>query len=111
MAAAIAVWIDKTREADGHGVIACSALKRKYRDVLIGARADVCLIYLKGDEQLIARRMATRHEHFMPPGLLHSQFTALEEPGIEEKPIIISIAAQPQKIVSQILSALSARET
>ena len=47
---AIATWIDKTRLAGGHGVIACSALKRSYRDVLIGDRADVRLVYLKGDE-------------------------------------------------------------
>ena len=66
---AIAAWIDKTRHSGGHGVIACSALKRRYRDVLIGDRADVRLVYLKGDETLIARRIATRHEHFMPRSL------------------------------------------
>ena len=66
---AIAAWIDKTRRSGGHGVIACSALKRRYRDVLIGERADVRLVYLKGDETLIARRIATRHEHFMPQKL------------------------------------------
>ena len=60
---AIAAWIDATRRAGGHGVIACSALKRRYRNVLIGDRADVRLVYLKGDETLIARRIATRHEH------------------------------------------------
>ena len=63
---AIAAWIDKTRRSGGHCVIACSALKRRYRDVLIGDRADVRLVYLRGDEELIARRIATRHEHFMP---------------------------------------------
>ena len=66
---AIAAWIDTTRRSGGHGVIACSALKRRYRDVLIGDRADVRLVYLKGDEALIARRIATRHEHFMPRSL------------------------------------------
>jgi carbohydrate kinase (thermoresistant glucokinase family) len=62
----------------GHSVVACSALKRRYRDVLVGDRADVRLVYLKGDEALIARRLATRHEHFMPRSLLHSQFDALD---------------------------------
>ena len=66
---AVAAWIDTTRRSGGHGVIACSALKRSYRDVLIGDRADVRLVYLKGDETLIARRIATRHEHFMPRSL------------------------------------------
>ena len=58
--AAIAGWIDNTRRSGGHAVIACSALKRRYRDVLVGSRADVRLVYLKGDETLIARRIATR---------------------------------------------------
>jgi carbohydrate kinase (thermoresistant glucokinase family) len=107
---AIAAWIDRTRRAGGHGVIACSALKRRYRDVLIGDRADVRLVYLKGDEALIARRMATRHEHFMPRSLLHSQFETLEEPGADENPITVSIAPQPRAIVDQILSALQMAE-
>ena len=62
-------------------VIACSALKRRYRDMLIGDRAGVRLVYLKGNEPLIARRISTRFEHFMPRNLLHRQFEALEEPG------------------------------
>ena len=106
---AIAAWIDKTRSAGGHGVVTCSALKRRYRDVLIGDRSDVYLIYLKGDETLIARRIATRHEHFMPPSLLHSQFTALEEPSADEMPIIVSIEPPPRQIVDQVLLALNAR--
>jgi gluconokinase len=104
---AIAAWIDKTRRAGGHGVIACSALKRRYRDVLIGDRPDVRLVYLKGDETLIARRVATRHEHFMPTSLLHSQFEELEEPGPDEKPIIVSIEPKPPEIVVRILSAMN----
>ena len=103
---AIAAWIDDTRRAGRHGVIACSALKRSYRDVLIGDRTDVRLVYLRGDETLIARRIATRHEHFMPRSLLHSQFDALEEPGPDESPVIVSIEPEPREIVAQILSAL-----
>ena len=108
--AAIAEWIDKTRASGGHGVIACSALKRRYRGVLIGDRKDVRLVYLKGDEALIARRFATRHEHFMPLSLLHSQFEALEEPGPDESPITISIEPAPREVVSRILSALGTVE-
>jgi gluconokinase len=107
---AVAAWIDKARRSGGHGVIACSALKRRYRDVLIGDRADVRLVYLKGDETLIARRVATRHEHFMPRSLLHSQFEALEEPGPDENPITVSIEPQPREIVARILSALNVVE-
>jgi gluconokinase len=104
--AAIAGWIDNTRRAGRHAVIACSALKRPYRDVMVGRRVDVRLVYLKGDETLIARRIATRHEHFMPQSLLHSQFDALEEPGADENPVVISIEPEPREIVAQILSAL-----
>jgi gluconokinase len=107
---AVAGWIDQCRNSDGHGVVACSALKRRYRDVLIGDRPNVGLVYLKGDEELIARRIATRHEHFMPRSLLHSQFEALEEPGPDENPIVISIEPRPSQIVEQILSAMNIRE-
>jgi gluconokinase len=107
---AVAAWIDDTRRSSVRAVVACSALKRWYRDVLIGGRADVRLIYLKGEETLIARRIATRHEHFMPPSLLHSQFEALEEPGPDEAPIVASIAPQPREIVTRILSSLGMRE-
>jgi gluconokinase len=108
--AAVAAWIDHGRRSGGHAVVACSALKRRYRDILIGDRADVRLVYLKGDEGLIARRIATRHEHFMPRSLLHSQFEALEEPGPDENPIIVSIEPQPREIVAKILSALNTTE-
>ena len=104
---AIAAWIDKTHSSGGHGVVACSALKREYRDVLVGDRADIRLVYLNGGKELIAHRLSTRHGHFMPPSLLHSQFMALEEPTADEKPIVISIEPQPNEIVVQILSALS----
>jgi gluconokinase len=105
---AIAAWIDDVRRSGGHAVVACSALKRRYRDLLIGERKDVRLVYLRGDEPLLARRIATRHEHFMPPALLHSQFEALEEPGPDENPIIVSVDAQPREIVARILAALNA---
>jgi gluconokinase len=103
---AIAAWIDKKRAAGACGVVGCSALKRRYRDILIGERRDVRLVYLKGSEELIARRMAMRHGHFMPPSLLSSQFAALEEPGPDERPIIVSIEPQPAAIVAEILSML-----
>jgi gluconokinase len=103
----VAAWIDKMRSSGGRAVVACSALKRRYRDVLVGDRTDVRLVYLKGDATLIARRIATRHEHFMPPKLLHSQFEALEEPGADEAPIIASIAPEPREIVARILSTLN----
>src|ERR1700751_5689424 len=92
---AIAAWIDATRHAGSHGIVACSALKRGYRDILIGDRPDVRLIFLKGERDLIARRIAARADHFMPSTLLDSQFAALEEPQAGERPIIVSIVPHP----------------
>jgi len=99
---AIAAWIDATRRIRNHGVIACSALKRSYRDILVGERRDVRLVFLKGDRDLIARRLAARDGHFMPASLLDSQFKALEEPRAEEHPIVASIVPHPREIVERI---------
>src|SRR3974390_1695986 len=104
---AIAAWIDATRREGGHGVIACSALQRAYRQVLGGNHADVRFVYLKGERELIARRMITRHGHFMPPSLLDSQFATLEEPGDDEAPLVVSIEARPPTIVEEIVARLS----
>jgi gluconokinase len=105
---AIAAWIAELRRSNRHGVLACSALKRQYRDLLRAGHADVRFAYLKGDEKLIARRIAARHEHFMPPALLRSQFDALEEPGPDEDPITVAIDARPHEIAARILSTLNA---
>ncbi len=104
---AIAAWIDATLAAGNHGIVACSALKRAYRDVLIGDRKGVRLIYLKGDRDLIARRIAARADHFMPPALLDSQFATLQEPTPDEKPIVVSIVPHPRDIVDTIVAKLA----
>lgn len=106
---AIAAWIDRTRASGGRGVVACSALKRRYRALLVDRRPEVRLVYLKGDEALIARRMAARNEHFMPASLLRSQFEALEEPGPDEHPIVVPIDEPPREIVARIVAELEAR--
>jgi gluconokinase len=102
----IAAWIDATRHAGNHGTVACSALKRAYRDILVGERPDVRIIYLKGERDLIARRLAARNGHFMPPALLDSQFATLEEPQPDEHPIVVSIAPHPREVVEQIVKRL-----
>jgi gluconokinase len=103
---AIAKWIDTVRGAGRRGVVGCSALKRSYRDILIGDRGDVRLVYLKGDIDLIARRMKLRHGHFMPGALLQSQFDALEEPTPDENAIVVSIEADPPSIAARIMARL-----
>jgi hypothetical protein len=76
-----------------HGVVTCSALKRRYRNIMIGHRPDVRLVYLKGDRALIAKRLVARHGHFMAASLLESQFAALEEPASEERAISIWVGS------------------
>jgi gluconokinase len=103
---AIADWIDGIRASGQHGIVACSALKRAYRDILVGDRRNVRIVYLKGDRDLIAQRIAARADHFMPPQLLDSQFEALEEPRADEHPIVVSIAPHPREIVEAIVEKL-----
>ena len=80
---AIADEIDRLSAAGERAVIACSALKRAYRDILVHGRDDVRIVFLDGTQDLIAARLAARKGHFMPPGLLASQFKTLERPGSE----------------------------
>ena len=104
---AIADWIEATREAGHHGVLACSALRREYRAVLVGGHPDVVrIVFLDGDQKLIGARMALRQGHFMPAELLESQFKALEPPGPEENPITVPIDKHPREVVDAILKAL-----
>jgi gluconokinase len=103
---AIADEIDRVCKAGEHAVIACSALKRAYRDILVHGRSDVRIIYLKGTQELIASRLTLRKGHFMPPGLLASQFKALELPGTDENPVTVSIDAPVEAIVDDIVTQL-----
>jgi gluconokinase len=102
----IAEAIDAWRTAGEHGVIACSALKRAYRDLIIGARPDVRLVYLRGDEAMIRARLVQRRGHYMPAALLASQFEALEPPGPDEHAIVVDIDGPPATIVAAILRQL-----
>jgi carbohydrate kinase (thermoresistant glucokinase family) len=102
----IAEKIDAWRAEGRSGVLTCSALKRSYRDIIIGDRPDVRLVYLKGSPDLIRRRLAARHGHFMPPALLDSQFRILEEPSPDENPIVVEISGQAEEIVEEIAHRL-----
>jgi carbohydrate kinase (thermoresistant glucokinase family) len=106
---AIAREIDAIRTRGESAVVASSALKHAYRDILIGDRPDVVLVYLQGSKDLIARRMAARKGHFMPPALLDSQFATLEEPGDDEHPIVASIERPPDEIVDELVRQLKGR--
>ena len=103
---AIADEIDRVCKAGERVVIACSALKRAYRDILVHGRDDVRIVYLDGAQDLIAARLAARKGHFMPPGLLDSQFRTLEPPAENENPVTASIDGTVEAIVDDIVRQL-----
>lgn len=103
---AIADEIGRVCKAGEHVIIACSALKHTYRDVLLRGRNDVRFVFLKGTQELIADRLAQRKGHFMPPELLTSQFRTLEPPEASEHVITVSIDESVEAIVDGILRQL-----
>jgi ribulose-phosphate 3-epimerase len=105
----IAEKIDGWRQCGESGVLTCSALKRSYRDIIIGNRQDVTLVWLKGSYDLIRRRLAARQGHYMPVSLLDSQFATLEEPTPDEHPICVDIDRGPAEIVTDIMHQLDER--
>lgn len=95
---------DASRAGQGL-VVACSALKRRYRDLLRSAgEAEVRFVYLKGNGTLLAERMSQRRGHFMPAALLESQLTALEEPAPDENAWVCDIGATPDAIVAELVA-------
>lgn len=103
---AIADEIDRLCGKEQKAVFACSALKRAYREVLVHGREDVRIVFLDGTQQLIAERLSARKGHFMPPGLLDSQFRTLERPAPEERAVAVSIDTSIAAIVDAIIREL-----
>jgi carbohydrate kinase (thermoresistant glucokinase family) len=102
----IAGWIDQQARNGRAGVVACSALKRRYREVLAGGRPFVRIVYVEGARDLIAERMAMRDHAYFPASLLDSQFEALEPPGPEERPIVVDAAQPLEAQVNDVTAAL-----
>ena len=97
----------RLREAKRTGtglVVSCSALKRKYRELLRSAGdADVRFVYLAGSRALLSERMSNRRGHFMPPSLLDSQLSILEEPSPDERAWVCDISEAPDAIVAALV--------
>ncbi len=100
----IAAWIREHTAAGTPGVVTCSALKKRYRDVLRGE--GVVFVFLEGSKERISDRLASRHGHFMPPALLDSQFDALEAPAGDENFIALSVGATPADEAQEIIDRL-----
>jgi carbohydrate kinase (thermoresistant glucokinase family) len=102
----VAAWIDEQRSKKQPGIITCSALKRTYRQVIIGDRPEVRLVYLRGGRDLIAEHLAGRHGHFMPAALLRSQIDTLEEPDPSEEPLMVEVGASATQVADEIIRLL-----
>jgi gluconokinase len=85
-------------------VVACSALKRSYRDLMRKTAPTLRFVQLDGSQALIAERLTHRNHEYMPPTLLDSQFASLEPLGPDEAGICISLMLTPDEIVAEILN-------
>src|SRR5215475_1855167 len=102
----VAALIDEWRELGTPGIIACSALRRSYRDFLSDGRPEVRVVYLRGDRTLFASRLASRQGASRPSSLLDGQFDLLEEPDPDENSIHIDASRTIEDVVDDILRAL-----
>ena len=103
----VAAWIDERIAAGESGVIACSALKRSYRDYLCHGRPAVRVVILQVDRDVLAARLASRRGHFFPARLLQSQLTDLEMPGDGESALVAAVSARsPAEIADEITRRL-----
>jgi hypothetical protein len=110
-------WLDAVAQqmaraaAEGRGlVVACSALKRAYRDRLRRATPALRLVWLTGPTSLIRDRLAARTGHFMPAALLESQLATLEPPTTDERPIVADVSPPPEDLAAWIDAHLGDRE-
>lgn len=100
----VAAWIDESAAAGRPGIITCSALRRRYRDVL--RRDNVTFVLLDGDAATVRERLMRRQGHFMPPALLDSQFATLEVPDPDEQAIRVALDQTPQEQVAEVIDRL-----
>ena len=103
---AIAAHIGASRTAEQPVVVACSALRRAYRERLRAGHGDLIFLHLAGAPEVIAARQAARQGHFMPPSLMASQFATLEDTGDETDAVAVSVADTPQSVVDAAMAAL-----
>lgn len=107
-------WLDALGAAvprEGRAVVACSALRRVYRERLARAAAEpIYFVHLKGAKSVIAERMKSRAGHFMPPGLIDSQFATLEPLAPDEAGLTLNVRASPRNLIEKALHALREAE-
>jgi gluconokinase len=103
---AVAAWVDRCAAAGKSAVVACSALKRSYRDRLRAGRPELQMIFLRVDRDILVARLAERHGHFFRPELLDSQLAAAEVPLADERAIVVDANEPPADVVREIIRRL-----
>jgi gluconokinase len=104
---AIAAWMDARIAAGESAVVACSVLKRAYRDLLLDGRPSAWVVFLSIDRARLADRLAIRHGHFFPRELLDTQLADVELPGPDERAVVIEEREGSAAAVEQIVSWLA----
>jgi gluconokinase len=107
--AAIGAWIDERAAGGGSAVVACSALKRAYRDFLRKDRPEVRIVFLTIDRDAARARLQARHGHFFAAGLLDSQLADVELPGPAEGVLVLDGGQSPDQLVDAIAYGLGLR--
>ncbi|GLU49077.1 gluconokinase [Nocardiopsis ansamitocini] len=105
----LAAWIGEHDRAGATTIMACSALKHSYRDILRSKAPGVAFIHLDGTTELIGERLRARADHFMPPGLLASQAATLEPLGTDEAGWVLDIACSPEELVEESVRLIRER--
>jgi carbohydrate kinase (thermoresistant glucokinase family) len=104
---AIGAWMDGQIRLHEPGLVACSALKRTYRDQLLAERPSARMAFLLIGQEAAARRLAARHGHFFDPALLDSQFADLEPPGPDEASVVtVAVSGRPEETADAVLRTL-----
>ncbi|GAA1791133.1 MAG: gluconokinase [Actinobacteria bacterium] len=105
----LSAWM-ATQAAQGQSTtMACSALKREYRDILRAGPPELCFIHLNGPMEVIAERMAARTDHFMPVSLLASQFEALQPLEPDEVGVVLDLRKTPEELIDEAATWLRDR--
>lgn len=110
-------WLERIRDAsysleskNEHGIIVCSALKKKYRDQIREGNDNVTFLFLDGNKELIMDRMRQRQGHFMKENMVNSQFETLERPDAEPQTIVVGIDCSIEEIVDNAAQQLIAQQ-
>ncbi|GAA3731026.1 gluconokinase [Plantactinospora mayteni] len=102
----LAGWMAERAAEDVSTVLACSALRRSYRDVLRQGPPSVDFVFLDGSAAVIRERLSRRAGHYMPASLLDSQIATLERPGSDERVRTLDVAAAPEELVEAAIEGL-----